>query len=68
MEKVLEGFDSRRGIVGFLVVVSLLAGFIVVSNEVQTGDQTSLLYFLLFVVVLVAAVIAGTYGWRYLEE
>lgn len=67
MEEVLDRFDSRRGIVGFLAVVSLLAGFIVVSNRVQTGDRTSLLYFLLFVVVLVAAVIAGTYGWRYLE-
>ncbi|MFC3959747.1 hypothetical protein [Halovivax cerinus] len=68
MRDVLERFDSRRGIAGFVVVVSLVAAFMVVSNEVQAGDRDSLLYFLLFVVILVATVLGGAYGWTFFEE
>ncbi|AGB14738.1 hypothetical protein Halru_0086 [Halovivax ruber XH-70] len=68
MREVLAGFDSRRGLVGFVVVVSLVAGFMVVSNEVQAGDREALLYFLLFVIVLVAVVLGGAYAWRFIEE
>ncbi len=68
MQTVLERFDSRRGIVGLLVVVSLLAAFIVVSDAILSGERDSIRYFVLFVVVLVVGYVGATLGWQRLQE
>ncbi|WP_247730506.1 hypothetical protein [Halovivax limisalsi] len=68
MQTVLERFDSRRGIVGLLVVASLLAGFIVATNAVSGGESEALVYFIGFVVVMVAAFVGGTIGWNRVRD
>lgn len=59
MQTVLDRFDTRRGIIGFLVVVSLLAGIFVVSAEINGGDRGAVWDFLLFAIVLIGASVYG---------
>ncbi|WP_254864579.1 hypothetical protein [Halovivax gelatinilyticus] len=68
MDTVWRQFDSRFGVVGLLVLVSLLAGFIVVSDAVLSGDRVSVWYFIAFVVALVAAFVGGTVGWQRIKS
>lgn len=63
MQRVLDGIDSRRGILGFVVVVSLIAGFIVAADGLLAGDRYVVGYFVVFVLALVGAAVAGAIGW-----
>ena len=64
MQAVLERFDSRHGLVGLVIIVSILAGFIVLADMLLSGDRASVWYFLGFVAALVTAFLLGTMGWQ----
>ena len=64
MQAVMERFDSRHGLVGLVIIVSILAGFIVLADLLLSGDRASVWYFVGFVAALVTAFLVGTLGWR----
>ncbi|WP_290812469.1 hypothetical protein [Halovivax sp.] len=68
MQRVIDGLDSRRGIFGFVVVISLLAGFIVAADGLLYGDREVVGYFVVFVLALVGVAVIGALGWQRLRE
>ena len=64
MERVLERIDSPRGIGAFVVVVSLIAGFMIAFRGVLDGEAQTVGYFVIYVAGVVAVVTIAVFGWE----
>ena len=65
MDRIVRGIDRPRGIVAFVVVVTLIAGFMVTYGGTLAGEGPEQVgYFVLFVVAVVSAAVALLVGWE----
>ena len=63
MDRIVRGVDRPVGIAAFVVVVTLLAGFMVAYGGVISGEGPEHVgYFVLFVVVVVAVAVGALVG------
>ena len=64
MDRIVNGVDSARGIGAFVVIVSLIAGFMIAFEGSLTGESEYVRHFVVYVVVVVAVTTLAVLGWE----